>query len=176
MNSRDARVIYRPAIRSDAHALHALIAANLEEGHLLPRELNDLRLHAGRFVVAVRHGEIVGCAELAPLSDRVAEIRSLVVARGARKLGLGTALVAELERRARVDGFDNLCAFTHDAGYFLRLGFSVVPHAWVPEKIARDCHSCSLFRRCGQHAVRLPLAGSLPRPADAVVPLAALRG
>ncbi len=37
------------------------------------------------------------------------------------------------------------------------MGFTIVPHIWVPEKIAHDCTSCSLFRRCGQHAVTLPL-------------------
>jgi hypothetical protein len=36
---------------------------------------------------------------------------------------------------------------------------------WVPEKIAHDCTSCPLFRRCGQYAVTLPLrAGVLLRP------------
>jgi hypothetical protein len=29
----------------------------------------------------------------------------------------------------------------------------------VPEKIARDCCGCALFRACGQHAVLLPLEG-----------------
>ncbi len=39
----------------------------------------------------------------------------------------------------------------------MRLGFSIVPHTWVPEKIARDCYSCPLFRNCGQYAVVLDL-------------------
>jgi hypothetical protein len=50
-----------------------------------------------------------------------------------------------------------LCAFTHQPSHFVRLGFSIVPHVWVPEKIARDCVSCSLFRQCGQYAVSLQL-------------------
>ena len=40
----------------------------------------------------------------------------------------------------------------------MRLGFSIVPHTWVPEKIAHDCHSCPLFRNCGQYAIVLDLA------------------
>jgi hypothetical protein len=45
------------------------------------------------------------------------------------------------------------------------MGFTIVPHIWVPEKIAHDCTSCSLFRRCGQYAVTLPLrAGVMVRP------------
>ena len=74
-------------------------------------------------------GRIVGCAELAPLSATVAEVRSLVVDRPARALGVGQRLVEELRSGPASHGFEQLCAFTHDAGYFVRQGFSIVPHA-----------------------------------------------
>ena len=75
-------------------------------------------------------------------------------------------------RRAAAAGFDKLCAFTHSPGYFVHLGFSIVPHAWLPEKIVTDCHACSQFRQCGQYAVVRPL----DRPRHGCVPLAALHG
>jgi amino-acid N-acetyltransferase len=156
----------RSATSEDAQAIYALIEKHAEEGHLLPRSLEELSVHAARFVVAVRpgsigagRGRVVACAELAPLSGSVAEVRSLVVDHSARKAGVGGRLLDQLRRQARREGFDKLCAFTHDAGYFVRQGFSIVPHVWVPEKIARDCHQCALFRRCGQHAVVLSLRG-----------------
>ena len=148
----------RAAGSADAPALHALIAAHLEEGRLLPRTLAELADHAHRFVVAMQGEQIVGCAELAPLSATVAEVRSLVVSREARQSGLGYRMVDELGRRARREGFARLCAFAHDPRFFVRLGFSIVPHTWVPEKIAHDCHSCPLFRNCGQYAIVLDLA------------------
>jgi amino-acid N-acetyltransferase len=153
-------VTVRTATTADAPQLHALIEAHREEGRLLPRNIGELTVHAPRFIVAVRRGRIIGCAELAPLSGRVAEVRSLVVDRTARSLGIGRALVTELQTRARVAGFAELCAFAHDAAYFVRLGFSMVPHTWVPEKIARDCASCALFRRCGQHALVFTLSSA----------------
>ncbi|MFA5910233.1 MAG: GNAT family N-acetyltransferase [Vicinamibacterales bacterium] len=145
----------RAATLADAPALHALIAAHLEEGRLLPRTLDELAAHAARFVVATQGQRIVGCAELAPLSATVAEVRSLVVSREARQSGLGHQMVDELGRRAGREGFTRLCAFAHDPRFFVRLGFSIVPHTWVPEKIAHDCHSCPLFRNCGQYAIVL---------------------
>ena len=148
----------RVAVSADAQALHALIAAHLEEGRLLPRTLAELVDHAHRFVVAVQGEQIVGCAELAPLSAAVAEVRSLVVSAEARQSGLGQRMVDELGRRGRREGFTSLCAFAHDPRFFVRLGFSIVPHTWVPEKIAHDCHSCPLFRNCGQYAIVLDLA------------------
>src|ERR1700709_949825 len=95
------RITLRTAAASDAKKLHALIQANLEEGHLLPRTLGELAIHAERFVVAVRARRIVGCAELAPLSPHVAEVRSLAVDGSARGSRVGVALVDELRLRAR---------------------------------------------------------------------------
>jgi amino-acid N-acetyltransferase len=151
------RVTLRPADASEVAALHALITAHLEEGHLLPRGLGEIAAHASRFIVAARGRRIVGCAELAALSPQVAEVRSLAVDGGERGKGVGTRIVEELRRRARRDGFEKLCAFTHAPAYFIPMGFSIVPHAWLLEKLTTDCVRCPLFRRCGQYAMVVPL-------------------
>jgi amino-acid N-acetyltransferase len=148
----------RTGVEADASAIHHLITANLNVGHLLPRTFDDIESHVTRFVVAVAEdGAVLGCGELAPLSGEVAEVRSLVVDEARRGQRLGVALVNALADRARALGYVTLCAFTHQPAHFIRLGFSIVPHVWVPEKIAHDCVSCSLFRHCGQYAVSLPL-------------------
>ncbi len=142
---------------SDAEQLHALILSHEREGHLLPRSLDDLRRRADRFVVCDVAGEIKAAAELAPLSSRLAEIRSLVVSSDLRGAGLATRLVTHLRDRAQALGFETLCALTHDARFFAHQNFSIVPHLWLPEKIAADCVSCPHFRSCGQFAMILPL-------------------
>ena len=150
-------ITLRTGERSHARRLHALIAANREEGHLLPRTFGEVAARANRFAVAFRGRKIVGCAELAPLSPLVAEVRSLAVDPSARNLGVGGMLVEELRQRARREGFEKLCAFTHAPGYFMQMGFSIVPHLWLPEKIFTDCVKCPQFRRCGQFAMIVPL-------------------
>jgi amino-acid N-acetyltransferase len=154
----------RAGVPGDADGILRLIEAHLESGHLLPRSREDIARRAGRFAVLEHAGAIVGCAELAPLSVAVAEVRSLVVDRTWRGRRLGPRLIEELGRRAREAGFSVLCAFAHDAHYFVRLGFSIVPHVWFPEKITLDCIGCPKFRRCGQHAMALALTdgGILP--------------
>jgi amino-acid N-acetyltransferase len=156
MSSR-ARITLRTGDAADARRLYSLITANQAEGRLLPRTLAEVTLHASRFVVAVRSRKIVGCAELAALSTQVAEVRSLVVDASARSLGVGSMIVEELRARARREGFDKLCAFTHAPGYFMPMGFSIVPHLWLTEKVYTDCVKCPQFRRCGQYAMVLPL-------------------
>jgi len=159
-------VIIRAATAADAEAIHALVTSHLDEGHLLPRALEELRAHAERFLVCDVAGDIIACAELAPLSPTVAEVRSLVVSRDFRGVRLAQRLVAELRARALTLGFDTLTAFTHDARFFVRQGFSIVPHVWVPEKIMTDCVGCPFFRKCEQFAVVLPLqARQMYRPA-----------
>lgn len=158
-------VKFRQASASDAPAIHALVAANLEAGHLLPRTMDDIVAHAARFVVAELNQRVIGCAELAPLSATVAEVRSLVVDQQARGNHIGPRMVTELATIAASRGFATLCALTHEPSHFVKMGFTIVPHMWVPEKIAHDCTSCPLFRRCGQYAVTLPLrAGVKIRP------------
>jgi amino-acid N-acetyltransferase len=155
--TRRPRITLRSATETQAQRLYELIAANREEGRLLPRTLDELRAHASRFVIALRGRTIVGCAELAPLSDHVAEVRSLAVRADARRLGIGSMLVEELRQRARREGFDKVCAFTHAPAYFIQMGFSIVPHLWLPEKVFADCVRCPRFRGCGQTAMVVPI-------------------
>ena len=165
-------VVLRPASQADASAIHYLVTANVETGHLLPRAIEEISEHISRFVVAEQDGDVVGCAELARLSPSVAEVRSLVVAESLRGRRIGTRLVSELAARGTSAGYETLCAFTHDPSHFVKLGFTIVPHIWMPEKIAHDCTGCALFRRCGQYAVRLTLkqgVGAVPERTAAMI-------
>jgi amino-acid N-acetyltransferase len=155
----------RKATSADAAALHGLITSHIVEGRLLPRTLAELTQNADRFVVATLRRRIVGCAELAPLSHAVAEVRSLVVDREHRGRGLGRRIIEELRSRARWEGFDQLCAFGHDPAIFGRMGFVMVSHSDIPEKIETDCRQCPLFGKCGQFAMTAslePIAADSP--------------
>jgi amino-acid N-acetyltransferase len=168
--SATRQAVIRAASIADVDAIHRLIETHVADGRLLPRRREEIAAHVSRFLVAVQGRRVVGCADLAPLSRHVAEVRSLVVSDSVRSRGIGRRLVDELASRAAASGFETLCAFTHVAGYFVQMGFSIVPHTWLPEKIEADCRSCALFRTCGQYAVMLPLV----RARHTCVPLTAL--
>lgn len=158
--SRRAPVL-RTAVRTDAKRILELIDRNLEQGRLLPRQLGEITTHIDRFVVGVDgRGSIIACGELAPLSTSRAEIRSLVVSEGRRREGLGRKVVDELRRRARSHGYDDLCVFAHEPAYFVHMGFSIVPHTWLPEKLAANCRTCPLFRQCDQFALITSVDGT----------------
>ena len=135
--------------------LHALITAQ-PRGR--PPAAADARasstVHASASSSPCADGTIVGCAELAPLSPHVAEVRSLVVdGARARQRRRRDARRRAAAARARA-GFEKLCAFTHDARLF--------HPAWA-SRSCRTCgcrrkssptaSTCPLFRRCGQYAM-----------------------
>ena len=51
-------VTLRAAAPCDAAAIHSLVLANLEAGHLLPRSIEDIRDLVARFFVAERQGQV----------------------------------------------------------------------------------------------------------------------
>jgi len=153
----DSAIEVRPAAPDEAADLFRLISDNLENGHLLPRPLGEIVLHVPSFLVSAGSTGVVGCAELARLGPGLAEVRSLVVADTHRNQGVGTRLLSRTIETAQCQGYKKLCAFAYNPHLFIRLGFSIVPHTWVPEKISTDCHRCVWFRRCLQYAVALEL-------------------
>jgi GNAT superfamily N-acetyltransferase len=163
---------FRQAAAADAAAIHHLIVENLEAGHLLPRTFEDVETHAPRFLVAEAAGRVVACAELAPLSPAVAEVRSLVVDEGSRGRQIGPTLVAELAHRAnrpRVRDAQRV----HPRPVALRAPrvHHRAAHVGAREDRAR-LHACPLFRRCGQYAVTLALRPGVqvrPIPPAAII-------
>ena len=153
--TRRARVTLCSANDKEARALHGLVSARLEEGHLLPRPLGEPSVRTTRFVVATRWRRIVGCAELAALSP-------LAFDPGERGYGVGTMIVNELRRRS-AGGFEKLSAFTHAPAYFM---------------LTPDCVQCPLFRACGQRQMVVPLesADDLNRATPSPASLQAVAG
>ena len=108
-------------------------------------------------LVAAGPTGVVGCAELARLGPNLAEVRSLVVAEPHRGHGVGTRLLRQVVEIAREQRYAKLSAFAYNPRPFVQLGFSIVPHTWLPEKIMTDCQQCEWFRRCEQYAVVIEL-------------------
>ncbi len=72
-------------------------------------------------------------------------LRSLVVAPGVRGLGLGTTLVAAIEKLASENGVEHLFLLTTDAeGYFEHHGYSAVDRETVPNSIRTTTQFSSL--------------------------------
>jgi amino-acid N-acetyltransferase len=96
---------------------------------------------------------VIGCGALHLYGQHLAEVRSIAVARDARKQGAGSRLVAALLKESRQHHVAQVCLFTRSPEYFGRLGFIEVPHAVLPDKIFKDCRNCPMFTRCDEIAM-----------------------
>lgn len=102
------------------------------------------RDHFEGFFVAERADEIIGLVGLECFAA-IGLMRSLVVATTSRGLGLGHALVNELEVAATARGISELWLLTLDADrFFSRLGYVVIGRDAAPDAIASTAESTDL--------------------------------
>jgi amino-acid N-acetyltransferase len=94
---------------------------------------------------------------LVPLTETLAEVRSLAVHESQQGKGLGGYLVLELVQMARVRGFHQVCALTLRENFFVRLGFETVDRWSISPKVWQACIYCRKFHRCDEVAVLMSL-------------------
>jgi argininosuccinate lyase/amino-acid N-acetyltransferase len=148
-----------PAAAADLPALEARIRHWAGRGVLLPLDGPALRAALPDFrVVRSPDGSgLLAFGALRRYSPALAEIRSLVVADPHARRGLGRRLVAHLLDEARRGGTRRVFVLTRTPGFFDRLGFARVPRESLPEKVFKDCATCTRRERCDEHALVLEL-------------------
>lgn len=129
--SLNPAIILRPAGREDQAAIEALLNA-----HGLP--LAGALDHLSSFVVALSGAEIVGCAGL-ELHGQAALLRSVAVAPGLEKQGIGRRLVDHVLEQARRQQVQAVYLLTTTArDYFARQGFALTERADAPQALGRS--------------------------------------
>ena len=117
--------------------------------HALPRDLTPIRdlleaaglptsdLESARpeFVVVREQGRVIAAGALQRFRSS-ALLRSVVVVADRRGSGLGSAIVAELERAARAARMSQLVLLTQTAGeFFAREGYYAIERSCAPEEM-----------------------------------------
>lgn len=138
----------RKACLPDAPGIHGMIAHYAAEDLLLPRDECEIRDHIGRFLILEEKAQLVGCVALEPYSSSLAEIRSLAVLPEFRGCGLGGRLIQFALAEARRRRIARVFAVTQAPDFFLRQGFQGSSRAAIPEKMTRDCCTCSKLPNC----------------------------
>lgn len=107
--------------------------AELLESAQLP--LDGAQAHLSDFVLALRDGELIGCAGLERYGE-AALLRSVAVRATERSRGVGRALVEAALAQARADGIRKIVLLTETArDYFYRFGFREISRAEAPEAV-----------------------------------------
>jgi len=163
----------RRARAGDAAAIHQIVAHYAAQGMMLPRSEREIHEHVARFLVLEDKGAIAGCVALEPYGTDLAEIRSLAVSPEILGRGLGARLLQAALTEARRKKVARVFAVTHAAEFFTKQGFATSSRHALPEKIERDCRTCSKARTCRLIAVvftACPERVALPVLETAVAP------
>lgn len=148
----------------------AAIVALLEAAGMPAVNVEDI---IPSFLVAETGADLVGCAAL-EVYDRVALVRSVAIADGHRRGGVGRSLVTELERRAAERALDHLYLFTIDAWpFWQRLGYVGLAIEQWPEGPRQSWQYRHVsthreeFRAIGMRSMHKPLGeGQASHPFD----------
>jgi amino-acid N-acetyltransferase len=118
----------RNATNADLTAVESLLSASD-----LP--LDGVRDNFSNFVVAEHEGEVAGAIGLEEFGS-VALLRSAVVSRNHRGIGIGRRLVERLLERAEEAGIEDLYLLTTTAErFFPRFGFTRTTRSAVPDAV-----------------------------------------
>ena len=151
----------RKARITDVKGVHRLIMnTSADDGLVLPRSYNQLYSHLRDFFVIVDEkdeGEVLGCCALAICWENLAEVRSLVVAREARGLGLGRRLVEACLSDVVTLGIYRVFALTNTPDFFRHMGFAECSKDSLPQKVWSDCLNCPRFPDCDEIALHMEL-------------------
>ncbi|HEU4642732.1 MAG TPA: GNAT family N-acetyltransferase [Gemmatimonadaceae bacterium] len=159
-------ITVRAARTSDVSGIASLIEGYARERVMLPRSAESITLALDSFVVAVdARGRVMACGALKEYSPSLAEVASLAVAPEAHGRGLGRAIVAELESLAEARGIGELFALTLTPRFFEAVGYAETDRARYPEKIRRDCASCTRRAACAEVCVWRELGAAAMREA-----------
>lgn len=113
----------RKAVPADISAIKALIESFVEDGILLPRTYDELSELVNHTFVAELGGVLVGCVALDIYNHKLAEIRSLAVAKSAQGKGVGKLLVQACIDLANEKQIFELMAISSSENFFKSCGF-----------------------------------------------------
>ena len=147
----------RKAELRDVPTIFRLVSHYVAERVMLPRSVAELYENVWEFTVAEEGGEILGCGGLKFYSAEMAEIRSLCVAPGLQRGGVGRGLTESLLREAEHYGLKTVFALTLVPGFFEKMGFHEVPRETLPMKVWRDCVHCDKYFQCDEKTMLLEL-------------------
>lgn len=126
----------RPAKNTpeERSAIDRLLDYGVTHGRLLPRTPQDIERLIGEehLYVADLDGAIAGMAALEVYSERLTEVRSLVVLPEWHGMGIGSALVERCVEEARRLGVREVLAITDRIDLFTRVGFRTQLDDQVP--------------------------------------------
>ena len=145
---------------SDIPAMLELVKSEIKDGTILNRTEDEVATNIRSYVLAKEGNKIVGYTALHIHSQRLAEIRSLIVDENYRGLSIGKRMVEfTLDEAKILKVKEDVLVLTYLPNFFTKLGFNEIKKELIPEhKIWADCIKCIHFPVCNETALVYKLA------------------
>ncbi len=154
-----AKIIYTKPKLTDIPAMQDLVVQEVKNGIILPRSNDEIATNIRSYTVAKENGKIVGYVALHIHTMTLAEIRSLVVHKEKRGLGIGKELVEKALQEGKELAVKKVLSLTYNEEFFKKLGFHEIQKNEIPEqKIWQDCIKCKYFPVCNEVAMMKELS------------------
>lgn len=137
----------------DVTAMHRMINYFADRDEMLPRPLSEMYENIRDYFVIREAGHLVGCAALHVMWSDLAEVKSVAVAEGSQRHGIGRLLVNACLQEAREIGLPTIFCLTYKPAFFQRFGFTEVDKMQLPRKVWTECYHCPKFPDCGEVAM-----------------------
>ncbi|MGE4356982.1 MAG: N-acetyltransferase [Candidatus Omnitrophota bacterium] len=143
----------RKAKISEVKDIQRLINLYAERGMMLARSLSELYDNIRDYFVYEEKEKILGTCALHIWWEDLAEIKSLVVEESLQNKGIGTNLVKEALKEAKLLGIKKVFVLTYIPKFFEKLGFREIDKSQMPQKIWGECVNCAKFPDCQETAL-----------------------
>ena len=150
-------MIYRKPTFDDVEAIYQMVYDYAQEGAMLARSRNTLYETLRDMVVAEEDSRIIGVGGLHFIWDKLAEVRTMAVASGYTRRGVGAEIVRRLLDEGRQHGVTCAFTLTYQVEFFAAMGFRKVAKEELPPKVWKDCIDCPKFPNCDEVAMVLDI-------------------
>ncbi len=140
---------------SDITQMQDLVTSEVKDGIILNRTDDEIATNIRSYVLAKDEGRLVGYTALHIHSQRLAEIRSLIVDEAYRGQSIGKRMIEFTLKEAKHLGVEeDVLVLTYLPQFFEKLQFSEINKELIPEhKIWTDCIKCIHFPVCNEVAL-----------------------
>ena len=147
----------RKAQITDVKEIQKLLTTYANRGDMLSRSLSELYESIRDFYIVEEDGRLLGTSALHIVWEDLAEVRSVAVAEGAGRRGIGSQVVGACIDEARELGLKRIFCLTYKPDFFARFGFRIVDKSELPHKVWGDCMKCVKFPDCDEIAMIMDL-------------------
>ena len=144
----------------DIPQMQEMVQSEVKDGIILERNEDEVATNIRSYVLAKENNKLLGYAALHIHSNRLAEIRSLIVADIHRGKSIGKQMVQfSLNEAKSLNVREEVLVLTYLPDFFKKMNFVEIAKESIPEhKIWTDCIKCIHFPVCNEISLVYKLA------------------